>query len=517
MELSNVGDRVFAAERILRKRIRRGNPEYLVKWKGWSTKHNTWEPEENILDGRLLEAFERRERDAANYKNKGPKKKGSEQSVVPASGTPAGRSNSHRDRRLSTSSEDESEEEAAGGSASSSSSSSSSSSEDEDEEMTEEVKEKTVKVTPTITTTTTKEPEKKQQQVSPVLEKPLSSPPSCRAAATAAGPKIASALRGVNPPPPPAPPTPTSTTSPNDKTANKDKKKDKDKPEKDAGTKRKAEVLSDNGRVGVTISTTSLDRSKSPRSPGSASLGSPLSPTAKVARLAPPATPPRPTVDTGKEPHVTLSISLSPNGEAVARPGLDWRERSTRSLSQDEQSAQVALLSFQRGTPKYSPGSPTSRSGSPTRPAPDESAQPPSRRSTDGGSHQSNGSGSLSDQENVNLNGHHNGLTPAGRNNNKQQQQQTSSNGHSMDLVTPGLDYWHRKNPLVDQIFITDVTVNLMTVTIRECKTASGFFRSRPIGSNSTGGNQTAGGNGTNESSSTTTNDGPDGGGKHDT
>lgn len=58
MELSAVGERVFAAECILKKRKRKGRVEYLVKWKGWSTKYNTWEPEENILDHRLLEAFE---------------------------------------------------------------------------------------------------------------------------------------------------------------------------------------------------------------------------------------------------------------------------------------------------------------------------------------------------------------------------------------------------------------------------------------------------------------------------
>ena len=28
--------------------------QYLVKWKGWSPKYSTWEPEENILDPRLI-------------------------------------------------------------------------------------------------------------------------------------------------------------------------------------------------------------------------------------------------------------------------------------------------------------------------------------------------------------------------------------------------------------------------------------------------------------------------------
>lgn len=57
MELSDMGEHVFAAQRILKQRIRKGKLQYLVKWKGWSEKYNTWEPKENILDDRLLEIF----------------------------------------------------------------------------------------------------------------------------------------------------------------------------------------------------------------------------------------------------------------------------------------------------------------------------------------------------------------------------------------------------------------------------------------------------------------------------
>ncbi|KAL5019203.1 hypothetical protein ScPMuIL_004925 [Solemya velum] len=57
MELPEMGERVFAAECIQKKRIKKGKVEYFVKWKGWSPKYNTWEPEENILDSRLIAAY----------------------------------------------------------------------------------------------------------------------------------------------------------------------------------------------------------------------------------------------------------------------------------------------------------------------------------------------------------------------------------------------------------------------------------------------------------------------------
>uniref|UniRef100_A0A8C6SK34 Chromobox homolog 7b n=1 Tax=Neogobius melanostomus TaxID=47308 RepID=A0A8C6SK34_9GOBI len=75
MELSAIGEQVFAVESILKKRVRKGNVEYLLKWKGWPPKYSTWEPEEHILDQRLVQAFKEKEkRDRAlGYRRKWPK------------------------------------------------------------------------------------------------------------------------------------------------------------------------------------------------------------------------------------------------------------------------------------------------------------------------------------------------------------------------------------------------------------------------------------------------------------
>lgn len=64
-----------------------------------------------------------------------------------------------------------------------------------------------------------------------------------------------------------------------------------------------------------------------------------------------------------------------------------------------------------------------------------------------------------------------------------------TANGHNIVdegsvLTSPGSDYWLARNPVADQVFITDVTVNLKTVTIRECKTEKGFFKEREDKSN---------------------------------
>ncbi|KAF1379212.1 hypothetical protein PFLUV_G00173730 [Perca fluviatilis] len=73
MELSSIGDQVFAVESITKKRVRKGNVEYLLKWQGWSPKYSTWEPEENILDPRLVLAYEENQEKirALAYRRKG--------------------------------------------------------------------------------------------------------------------------------------------------------------------------------------------------------------------------------------------------------------------------------------------------------------------------------------------------------------------------------------------------------------------------------------------------------------
>ncbi|KAI4787090.1 hypothetical protein KUCAC02_036696 [Chaenocephalus aceratus] len=83
MEGVTVGQ-VFDAECILSKRPRKGKCEYLVKWRGWSSKHNSWEPEENILDPRLLAAFHKREQEKELlFQIKGKRPRGRPRKILP--------------------------------------------------------------------------------------------------------------------------------------------------------------------------------------------------------------------------------------------------------------------------------------------------------------------------------------------------------------------------------------------------------------------------------------------------
>ncbi|XP_067284847.1 chromobox protein homolog 2 [Pseudorasbora parva] len=121
-ELSAVGEQVFDAECILNKRLRKGKLEYLVKWRGWSSKHNSWEPQENLLDPRLLAAFNKREQERELLiRKKGKRPRGRPRKILES--IPA----------ASKSSSSSSSSSSSGSSTSSSSSSSSSDDDDEDD------------------------------------------------------------------------------------------------------------------------------------------------------------------------------------------------------------------------------------------------------------------------------------------------------------------------------------------------------------------------------------------------
>ena len=61
----------YEVEAILDKKTRRGKRYYLVKWSGWDSSHNTWEPLENLVNSSvLIEEFESRQRQAQQQSNR---------------------------------------------------------------------------------------------------------------------------------------------------------------------------------------------------------------------------------------------------------------------------------------------------------------------------------------------------------------------------------------------------------------------------------------------------------------
>jgi len=44
-------------------------------------------------------------------------------------------------------------------------------------------------------------------------------------------------------------------------------------------------------------------------------------------------------------------------------------------------------------------------------------------------------------------------------------------------LTNPGHEYWRLKNPVIDQVSITDIQIDTNIITIRECPTEEGFFK----------------------------------------
>ncbi|XP_038069449.1 polycomb group protein Pc-like [Patiria miniata] len=86
--LSQSRSDVYIVEAIKGKRRRKGISEYLVKWKGWSNKHNTWEPEDNILDKRLLDTYATRRTGVTSRRGRRPRRQISQPSPMYLSNVP---------------------------------------------------------------------------------------------------------------------------------------------------------------------------------------------------------------------------------------------------------------------------------------------------------------------------------------------------------------------------------------------------------------------------------------------
>ena len=58
---------IYEVEKVLDMRVTaHGKREFLIKWRGWGPSWNNWEPEEHILDRRLLRKFNQKKREAAH-------------------------------------------------------------------------------------------------------------------------------------------------------------------------------------------------------------------------------------------------------------------------------------------------------------------------------------------------------------------------------------------------------------------------------------------------------------------
>ncbi|KAG5680437.1 hypothetical protein PVAND_009945 [Polypedilum vanderplanki] len=390
MDLGSSDDRVYAAERILKKRIKKGKVEYRVKWKGWSQRHNTWEPEENILDDRLIEIFNR------SQKHSTPKKAVGKKRIVEDSESEDG---------------DTSQAEAE---------------EKEPPAKKEKIKAKEIPAKKNSNSNIVeKKPEiviKKEETSSPKISITIPSNNNTNTNTPKASPLAAAIVpipRIIIPPEVIA-------------NANLSSSSDDDQPiattKENLNAKRKAEVLSkESGKIGITIKKASIVNSTLSSSSSSSSTSSTPVPVVK---------PPSPKIKIEKKsPSQTVKEEEQDSSSTTTETSVS--SLTTLPVAEKKETEKIENITIKQEKEPKTP----------------EKIQP---SNTD----ESKSSGS---KENKFTN--------------------LMSNSNMKLLTSPKSAHpklWLPKSQSTsDQVFITDVTVNLETVTIRECKTERGFFKSR--------------------------------------
>ncbi|XP_065210191.1 polycomb group protein Pc-like [Planococcus citri] len=475
-----MGDRVYAAEKIMKKRVRRGKVEYFVKWKGWSQKHSTWEPEENILDARLIDIFEQTQKNEQQSHKRGNKRKHhqmvSNEPPEPVRGD-ADESAANDETLVGEDSHNETDSMRTNSSKKVETTENSSCSE---KQSTEAEKEEN-----TSQSTNTKNNKFKKENVEV----------SDGGDSSSSEDSIPLARR-----------------------------------KESSGTKRKAEVLSklfpkESGKIGVKITTSPPNgSSKVPKLSSPTNPKTPLTPCDSASKSS-----------SKKSPTVSPSTANADNSQFIftsknSSSGIESKSSPSDSKPVANVSPKVVLEADTRtkedkgnkthtqepkksDTEKISPiaKGDTARTISPPS---DSTTSDKTSSNTVADKHESAtndkhgivesnkkpsskddsqttttdkvpkkkvdlvSSTATNDENNVN------GVKPA---NNKH----NNNNAFTADLnkqppmviktvlTNPGHEYWRMKNPVADRIFITDVTVDLNTVTIRECATEKGFFKER--------------------------------------